>query len=98
MHRAFLAFALIAAAFCGVAGPAAAQDQPIRIIFPFAAGGSGDALSRLIAERMRTGLNRTVIVENRTGAGGRIGAQAVKNAAPDGTTLLLVPIAPVAVY
>lgn len=73
-------------------------DQPIRIIFPFAAGGTGDALTRLIADKLRAELDRPVIVENRTGAGGRIGVQAVKSAAPDGSTLLMVPIAPVAVY
>lgn len=85
---------------CAAAAPAQAQigEPPIRIIFPFAAGGSGDALARLIAEKMHAGLNRTVIVENRTGGGGRIGVLAVKNAAPDGATLLLTPIAPMSVY
>ena len=73
-------------------------EQPIRIIFPFAAGGSGDALARLIAEHLRTALNQPVIVENRTGAQGRIGVQAVKAAAPDGKTLLLTPVAPMSVY
>lgn len=73
-------------------------EQPIRIIFPFTAGGSGDALCRLLAEHMRVGLNRPVIVESRTGAAGRLGVQAVKSAAPDGDTLLLTPIAPVAIY
>src|SRR5687767_13577124 len=75
-----------------------AQDQPIRIIFPFAAGGSGDGLSRLIADKMQAALNRTVIVENRTGGAGRPGVVAVKNAAPDGGTLLITPIAPMALY
>ena len=56
------------------------------------------ALARLIADKMRAALNRPVIVENRTGAAGRIGVQAVKTAAPDGNTLLLTPIAPMAVY
>jgi tripartite-type tricarboxylate transporter receptor subunit TctC len=78
--------------------PALAQEQPIRVIFPFAAGGSGDGLSRLIADKMQTALNRAVIVENRTGGGGRPGIVAVKNAAPDGGTLLITPIAPMAVY
>jgi tripartite-type tricarboxylate transporter receptor subunit TctC len=73
-------------------------EQPVRIVFPFAAGGGGDALARLLAEHMRTGLNRPVIVENKTGAAGRIGVQAVKNAPPDGHTILLTPIAPVAIY
>jgi tripartite-type tricarboxylate transporter receptor subunit TctC len=82
------------------APPAAAQlvEQPIKIVFPFAAGGSGDALSRLVADQLRTALNRNVIVENVTGAAGRMGTRAVVNAAPDGNTLLLTPIAPVAVY
>ena len=101
-RRSFLlASALFAAAAAGQTFPAQAQlggEQPIRIIFPFTPGGSGDALTRLIADKMRAELNRPVIVENRTGAGGRIGVQAVKNAAPDGSTLLMVPIAPVAVY
>ena len=78
--------------------PIAAQEQPIRIIFPFAAGGAGDALSRLIADRMQAALNRTVIVENRTGGAGRPGVVAVKNAAPDGSALLITPIAPMALY
>jgi tripartite-type tricarboxylate transporter receptor subunit TctC len=95
---------LVACAAC--AGPALlasradAQtgEQPVRIVFPFAAGGSGDALARLLAEHMRTGLGQPVIVENRTGAAGRIGVQAVKSAAPDGNTLLLTPIAPISIY
>jgi tripartite-type tricarboxylate transporter receptor subunit TctC len=73
-------------------------EQPIKIVFPFTPGGSGDALSRLIAERMHAGLNRPVIVETRTGAAGRIGTAAVKAAAPDGHTLLLTPIAPISIY
>jgi tripartite-type tricarboxylate transporter receptor subunit TctC len=77
---------------------ALAQEQPVRIIYPFAAGGSGDGLARLIGEKMRGALNRPVIVENRTGAAGRPGVMAVKNAAPDGGTLLVTPIAPMAVY
>jgi tripartite-type tricarboxylate transporter receptor subunit TctC len=80
--------------------PAGAQlgEQPIRLIFPFAPGGSGDALARLLAEHMRASLGQPVIVENRTGAQGRIGVQAVKAAAADGRTLLLTPVAPMSVY
>jgi tripartite-type tricarboxylate transporter receptor subunit TctC len=72
-------------------------EQPLRIIYPFAAGGSGDALARMIADKMRVALGRSVVVENRTGGAGRIGIAAVKNAAPDGSTLLVTPIAPMAV-
>ena len=69
--------------------PLNAQEQTVRIVFPFAAGGSGDAVARMIAEHLQSSLRRPVIVENRTGAAGRIGAQAVKDAPPDGTVLLL---------
>jgi len=100
LGRRFFRFAvaiLVAAIF---AGPLHAQvgEQSIRIIFPFAAGGSGDAAARLIANNMRAALNRSVIVENRPGADGRIGVRAVKEAVPDGNTLLLTPIAPISVY
>jgi tripartite-type tricarboxylate transporter receptor subunit TctC len=101
LHRRHVLSAACAAALAGMlADPAEAQigEQPIRIIFPFTGGGTGDALARMVADKMRGELNRPVIVENRTGAGGRIGVNAVKNAEPDGTTLLMVPIAPVAVY
>jgi tripartite-type tricarboxylate transporter receptor subunit TctC len=73
-------------------------EQPVKIVFPFAAGGSGDALARLLAEHMRSGLGQPVIVENRTGAQGRLGVQAVKGAPPDGKTVLLTPVAPMSVY
>jgi tripartite-type tricarboxylate transporter receptor subunit TctC len=82
------------------ATPASAQtaEQTIRIVFPFTAGGSGDALARLIAEHLRTALKQPVIVESRTGAQGRIGVKEVKAAAPDGNTILLTPVAPMSVY
>ena len=68
--------------------PAAAQDQTLRIVFSFSAGGSADGIARLIADHLRNSLGRPVIVENIVGAGGRIGARAVKEAAPNGTKLL----------
>jgi tripartite-type tricarboxylate transporter receptor subunit TctC len=73
-------------------------QQPIRIVFPFAPGGSGDALARLMADKMRADLGRPVFVEDRSGGAGRIGVSEVKNAAPDGNTLLITPIAPMCVY
>jgi tripartite-type tricarboxylate transporter receptor subunit TctC len=94
MMMRYLARALLFGSLAGAvfALPAHAQigAEPIRIIFPFAAGGSGDALARLLAEHLRTTLN--------TGAQGRLGVQAVKAAAPDGKTLLLTPVAPMSVY
>jgi tripartite-type tricarboxylate transporter receptor subunit TctC len=94
-----LALALAAAvATMPAAGPASAQEKTLRIVFPFGAGGSGDAISRLIAEHLRTALKQPVIVENRTGAQGRIGVKEVKAAAPDGSTILLTPVAPMSVY
>ncbi len=68
--------------------PGAAQDQTLRIIFSFSAGGAADGIARLIADRLRGSLGRPVIVENIVGAGGRIGARAVKEAPPNGTMLL----------
>jgi tripartite-type tricarboxylate transporter receptor subunit TctC len=68
--------------------PGFAQDQTLKIIMPYAAGGSADSIARLLAERLQASLGRSVIVESRTGAGGRTGLIGVKQAAPDGATLL----------
>ena len=68
------------------AGEAQAQAGLTKIIFPFAAGGGGDTLCRLIAQDMAPVLQRTIIVENRTGGDGLIGIKAVKGASPDGST------------
>lgn len=68
---------------------AAFPDRPVRIIVPFAAGTSSDFQARMIGERMAPLLRQPVIVENRAGAGGIVGADAVAKAAPDGYTLLL---------
>src|SRR5262245_26072374 len=92
-----IAFASIAAL---TLAPVAAEDRggPIKIIYPFPGGGSGDALTRMIADQLAIKLNRPVIVEPRAGAGGRLGVQAAKAAEADGNTLLVSPIAPMAVY
>lgn len=71
------------------AGAAHAQAGLTKIIFPFAAGAGGDTLCRLIAQEMAPLLQRTIIVENRTGGDGLIGIKAVKGANPDGGTVLV---------
>jgi len=69
---------------------AAYPDRPIRLIVPFAAGGNADLVGRLVAEGMAPSLNgQSVVVENRAGAGGSLGAGQVASAAPDGYTLLV---------
>jgi tripartite-type tricarboxylate transporter receptor subunit TctC len=67
---------------------AIAQGGTVKIVYPFAAGGTGDSVARLLAEHLQANLGVPVIVENKVGASGRIGALAVKKAPPNGTTLL----------
>jgi tripartite-type tricarboxylate transporter receptor subunit TctC len=90
-RRQFLAAALCAAATLGLhAGAQAAYpDKTVRIIVPYAPGGSGDVFARLIAEKLTTRLGQTFIVENRPGASGAIGARYVSDAPRDGSVLLL---------
>lgn len=68
---------------------AAYPDHPIRLIVPFAPGGNADAVGRIVAEEMHKALGQPVVVDNRGGAGGSIGAEAVAKAPPDGYTLLV---------
>jgi tripartite-type tricarboxylate transporter receptor subunit TctC len=91
--------ALLALAVALVAGalPAAAQTYPdrvIKLVVPFPAGSTVDALARFTAEELRKGLGQTVIVENQAGADGIIASQAVKRAAPDGYTLMMSTSSP----
>ncbi len=83
---------LTLAASASLAGPALAQAKPLRIIVPYAAGGPIDVTARLLAERVQGSLG-TVIVENRPGGGGNIGADAVAKAAPDGLTIGIAAVA-----
>jgi len=94
------------AALAGLAGaplaspPAGAQDypnRPITLVVPYAAGGGLDVLARTLAPRLTERLGKTVVIENRTGAGTVIGANSVAKAAPDGYTLMLGTSTPFAI-
>lgn len=80
-----------AALLCLAAGPLAAQEafpsKPIRFIVPYAAGGTTDLVARTVGARMAQTLGQPVIIENRAGAGGNIGMDAVAKSAPDGYTV-----------
>ena len=87
---ALAALACTASVLAGA--PAEAQtypDKPIRLIVPFTPGGVTDNIGRVLAERMGRELGQSIIIDNRAGANGRIGTDAVAKAAPDGYTLLL---------
>ena len=96
MMKRRLAMALLAFA---AALPALAADwpaKPITLIVPFPAGGSTDALARLIGQRLSEKLGQPVVVDNRAGAGGNLGTDMVAKAAPDGYTLALSTSGPLA--
>jgi tripartite-type tricarboxylate transporter receptor subunit TctC len=86
MRLATLLFALLLAA------PAAAQDRTVRFLVGFPAGAGLDTMTRLVADKMRLRLGQPVVVENRPGASGQIAMTALKNAAPDGLTLVMTPL------
>lgn len=94
-RRLVLAAALVAAA---VHAPAFAQPaKPVRLIVPFPAGGTADVLPRILAEKVRSAYPAGIVVENKSGAGGNIGAEFVARAEPDGTTFLVSPPGPIAI-
>jgi tripartite-type tricarboxylate transporter receptor subunit TctC len=83
-----LIFAISLFCFGAKAEEPAYPERPISMVVTFAAGGSSDVLARAVAESMSRGLGKQVAVDNRPGAGGHIGAEAVAHAAPDGYTIL----------
>ena len=84
-----------------LAAPAYAQtsypQKPVRVIVPFPAGGANDALCRIVADKLSTEWKQPVIVDNKPGAGGNIGAEVAYRAEPDGYTLLCAPPPPLAI-
>lgn len=85
---------LLAAAMVGLFGVGGVEAQeikgPIKIVVPYPAGGGSDVVARLIADKLKDSLGQTVIVENKPGAGGRIGTEYVKGQPADGSTMLVV--------
>lgn len=95
MRQHHITTALLALAMA--IAPAVAENQsereaPLRIVVSVPAGGISDRVARLLAERLQPGLSRPVVVENKAGAGGRIAVDVLMRSAPDGSTVLLVPI------
>ena len=88
-HGKLVSAVAIAAGVAGIANAQPYPSPPITLAMPFAAGGPGDTLARILAEHMKDSLGQTVIVENVTGAAGSIGAGRVARAAPDGYTFIL---------
>jgi tripartite-type tricarboxylate transporter receptor subunit TctC len=89
-----LAVAAMAAAaiFSGTAHAQLPAGQPIKIVVPYAAGGPSDIIARQLGQRVQAAGGPTIVIENRTGGGQLIAAQAVKAAPPDGTTLFLTDL------
>src|ERR1700760_1477596 len=99
MRMRRLAWALVAA-MVGATGAAHADDypnHPIRVIVPFAAGGAADAVARIVGKYIGEAMGQPVVIEDRGGAGGIIGAEIVKKAEPDGYTLLLGQSGPISI-
>jgi tripartite-type tricarboxylate transporter receptor subunit TctC len=104
MSRRRLAFRVLGAATALIATTMlpvhAQQDYPsrsVKIIVPFPAGGTADAMPRVVAEWLSRKWNQPVVIENRSGAGGNVGAEAAYKSEPDGYTLLSAPAPPLVI-
>lgn len=91
-----LALSIAAAALPGLVSAQAYPNKPVRLLVPFAPGGTTDLLARIISEKMGAALGQTVIVDNKAGAGGAIGAAEVAKAPPDGYVLLMSSVSTMA--
>jgi tripartite-type tricarboxylate transporter receptor subunit TctC len=83
------ALAVLLLAFVSTVGAQPYPNRPVRMIVPYAQGGASDVTARILSARLGERLKQQIVVENRTGAGGAIGAEVAAKAAPDGYTLLL---------
>ena len=72
-------------------------EKPIRFVVPYAAGGTTDLLSRAIAQKLSEAIGQAVVPDNRPGAGGNVGAEIVAKSPPDGYTMLMAPVSPMAI-
>jgi tripartite-type tricarboxylate transporter receptor subunit TctC len=101
LTRRCLGLAAAGLSAAAVATTARAQqpwpDRPIRLVVPFAPGGVVDLLARSLAPHLQYGLGQPIVIENRAGAGGNVGAELVAKAPPDGYTLLLSSTGPLAI-
>jgi tripartite-type tricarboxylate transporter receptor subunit TctC len=100
MQRRLQALTLQIALVVLAASPALAQtypDRAVKIVVPFPAGGTADVLPRVVADWLSRKWGQAVVIENKTGAAGNIGAETVYNAAPDGYTLLSTPPPPLVI-
>src|SRR5688572_18847113 len=82
-------FVLVLASWITTASAQSFPSKPIRMIVPFPAGGTTDIVARLVGQRMQESMGQPILIENKGGAGGQIGAAEVAKAAPDGYTLLM---------
>jgi tripartite-type tricarboxylate transporter receptor subunit TctC len=99
MNRRRTLAAFVAALLCSTPGLSWAQlPKTLKVVVAFPPGGAVDVAARLYTEALRKATGATIIVENKTGAGGRLGTQFVKEAAPDGATLLFSPSSILTVY
>ncbi len=87
---AFLASPLLSPPFASPAGAADFPDKPIRWVIPFPPGGSNDLLSRFLGAKLSERVGQQVVIDNRGGANGIIGAELVANSPPDGYTILMI--------
>ena len=80
----------VAAAACLAQGTAGFPNRPVRLVVPFAAGGTNDTVGRIVADRLSTHLGQPIVVDNRGGANSVVGSEIVAQASPDGYTLVIV--------